>query len=676
MAGQPIIGATTISWYWKNSKRTRPMTSPQSNESVLKTGYWPHIDGLRAIAVLAVLLFHFKAAGFDAGYLGVDIFFVLSGFLVTRLIVKDISEHGKMRFGRFFARRVRRLFPTLAAVCVATTIASYIWLDADKLAAYGKSVAAAIFSLSNILFWSESGYFDAGSETKPLLHTWSLSVEEQFYLFWPAALALGYKVFKSSALKVLSISAFILSLLLIVIWTAGTFDAKKDSTIFFWMPFRIFEFMLGAFCILLYPKLASIRRSSSLHITGLGIALMLATIVIPSFNGYANGPILGGLACLGAALVILTPANAISEGVLSFSPVRWIGKISYSLYLVHWPLWIFAPEWLKTGGINWIWLTLASIALTIPLHYWIENPLRHGKLSEILRIKPAQDLIVYGLSAVLIAGSGMFIATQDNLPFRQAAKISAKDHENGMKRRFSKMTCRMAILDKDKSCDWDKPIQILFFGNSHENDGFNSFYQVFGENPDINFINFGSTNGCANKVQNGKIVSEISARNCKKRAEQLHKMLDDQIITHVVFTANIPYAANKQTLWSSLDVIKNANPETKFIVMGGFLNTKENCTTLINRYGGYDACLKPEYKRAFPLNERDNTKLKIGISYLYIDRIELMCKDRKLENCIASHNGEPMFYDQHHLSLEYSNLVGEEMYKKYANELKAQGLVK
>ncbi len=249
------------------------MTSSQN--SVLKVGYWPHIDGLRALAVIAVLLFHFKAAGFDAGYLGVDIFFVISGFLVTRLIVKDIGEHGKMRFGRFFARRVRRLFPTLAAVCVATAIAAYILLDAEKLAAFGKSLAAAVFSLSNILFWSESGYFDAGSESKPLLHTWSLSVEEQFYLFWPATLALGYKLFKDSALKYVTILAFLLSIGLIMAWTIGSFDARKHSTIFYWMPFRVFEFMLGAFCILLLPKFSNLKPSGSFLVSLGGIILML-----------------------------------------------------------------------------------------------------------------------------------------------------------------------------------------------------------------------------------------------------------------------------------------------------------------------------------------------------------------------------------------------------------------
>ncbi len=155
--------------------------------NLLQTKYWPHIDGLRAFAVMAVLFFHFKTPGFSDGYLGVDIFFVISGFLVSRLILKDIEEFEKVRFGRFFARRIRRLFPTLAAVCVVTAIIAYGLLDNERLTAFGKSVGAAIISLSNINFWSESGYFDTGSDTKPLLHTWSLSVEEQFYLFWPAA---------------------------------------------------------------------------------------------------------------------------------------------------------------------------------------------------------------------------------------------------------------------------------------------------------------------------------------------------------------------------------------------------------------------------------------------------------------------------------------------------------
>lgn len=652
------------------------MVSKQATGGILETGYWPHIDGLRAIAVMAVLLFHFKAAGFDAGYLGVDIFFVISGFLVTRLIVKDISDHGKMRFGRFFARRVRRLFPTLAAVCVATTIASYIWLDAEKLSAYGRSVTAAIFSLSNILFWSESGYFDAGSEAKPLLHTWSLSVEEQFYLFWPAFLALGYKLFKSRALKILIISAFTFSILLIVIWEIGTFDAKKNSTVFFWMPFRVFEFMMGASCILFYPKFSVISRNASLVVTLLGIVLMLATIIVPSFNGYANGLVLGSLACLGASMVILTPNNAISDGLLSLSSVRWIGKISYSLYLVHWPLWIFAPDWVKIGGVNWIWLTVASIALTIPLHYWIENPLRKGKLSDLLRIKPANDLIVYGVIALAIAVAGLFLSIQEDLPFRKPATISALDHSMGMKNRFSKLRCRIALVETDETCAWDRPVQILFFGNSHEPDGFNSFYHVFGDSTEVNFINFGTTNGCNNTIEGTKILSNVQARNCKKRAANLNRLLEQRKITHVVYSANIPYAANKQFYWSSLNAMRLLNPEIEFIVMGGFLNTNEDCSTLINRYGNFDACLKEKYKKAFPVNERETTKIDTKVPYLYIDRIRLMCGNSELEECISSHNNVPMFYDQHHLSLEYANLVGEKMYEEYRSEFSKIGLTK
>ena len=120
--------------------------------SIHDHSYFPHIDGLRALAVLAVLFFHFGTPGFAAGYLGVDIFFVISGFLVSRLILKDLENYGQMRFGRFFARRVRRLFPSLAAVCIITALFAYALLDLYSLAAFGKSVGAAVISLSNILF--------------------------------------------------------------------------------------------------------------------------------------------------------------------------------------------------------------------------------------------------------------------------------------------------------------------------------------------------------------------------------------------------------------------------------------------------------------------------------------------------------------------------------------------
>ena len=156
--------------------------------SVYDNRYFSHIDGLRALAVMVVLFFHFETPGFASGFLGVDIFFTISGFLITRLILLELRKTGKVDFKRFFVRRIRRLFPALLATCLFTGAFAYFILGPERLAAFGNSIAAAVISLSNIQFWMGSGYFDSASHTKPLLHTWSLSVEEQFYLVWPLTL--------------------------------------------------------------------------------------------------------------------------------------------------------------------------------------------------------------------------------------------------------------------------------------------------------------------------------------------------------------------------------------------------------------------------------------------------------------------------------------------------------
>ncbi|NNE58071.1 MAG: acyltransferase, partial [Hellea sp.] len=310
------------------------------------TSYWHHIDGLRAFAVLVVLFFHFNTPGFANGYLGVDIFFAISGFLVTRLILKDLKVHGKMRYKRFFKRRVRRLFPALAVTCIITTIFAYAMLSPERLATYGRSVASAIISVANVNFWAESGYFDTASETKPLLHTWSLSVEEQFYLFWPVSLTIAYKYWSDRGLAILTFSAFFLSIGLIAIWKFGNFDPRSESTIFYWMPFRVYEFMLGAMALILYDLLQTggtekvqQRVQNILGFAGLGF--MLAVVMTPASIGDVPGPILGFFACLGAVCIILSPHSWIAKTMFSWKLSRWIGRSSYSLYLVHWPIWIF-----------------------------------------------------------------------------------------------------------------------------------------------------------------------------------------------------------------------------------------------------------------------------------------------------------------------------------------------
>ena len=643
-----------------------------------QTKYWPHIDGLRAFAVLAVLFFHFKTPGFSDGYLGVDVFFVISGFLVSRIILKDIEEFEKVRFGRFFARRVRRLFPTLAAVCVVTAIIAYFLLDNERLTAFGKSVGAAIVSLSNINFWSESGYFDTASDTKPLLHTWSLSVEEQFYLIWPATLALGYKIFKDRALKILSITGFLLSVALILIWTLGKFDARADSTVFFWMPFRVFEFMMGAMALLVYDKVLRADQDSKLPLQTIlcvvGLLLMLAAIILPGFVKMPSGPVLGFIACLGATLVILAPGSIVSTKLLSNKPVRWIGQISYSLYLVHWPLWVFLPDSFRHQNGMWVVLIALSVLLTIPLHYMIENPLRRASFNRFLGGGKNVDLRVFAVSAAVVVIGGWYISSANNLPMRAKTLLTAEQVKAGYQDRFQIKSCHLNNIANENRCDFSRPKQILFFGNSHEPDALNAFEEIYGEDESVNLISYGTANKCEMKIVDGIFLSSVTALKCDIRAKNLNKVLTDRTITHVVYLANYPYAANKEMFWEALALMQSKTPSLEIIVMGGFLNTTESCSVIANRDGSYGACFDPEYVKGFPIDERNSDIAPKDLSYLYIDRIGLMCKDKKVANCIDSGFGEPAFYDSHHLSYGYSRLIGQKIKSEYAKDLAAIGL--
>lgn len=339
-----------------------------------KLAYRPDIDGLRAVAVLSVVFCH---AGFycPGGFVGVDVFFVISGYLIAGLILKELKQ-GTFTLTNFWERRIRRIVPPLAVVVIATFVASWFILMPADFAAYGKSVIGLALFASNVQFWKSIDYFDNAAEEKPLLHTWSLSVEEQFYIFVPVFLLLLAKRSKLNRAYLLLAAAAALSFGLSVFWTQ-----RHPTTNFYLLPTRAWELFAGA--LLAFSPKCGIERNKWLVevVAFTGIALIL----VPCFVYDHKTPFPGLTALppvLGSALLIWVGASAAGFSLigrtLASKPVVFIGLISYSLYLWHWPLFSLA-RYLSVqapGAAVWWILILASGALATLSWRFVETPFR------------------------------------------------------------------------------------------------------------------------------------------------------------------------------------------------------------------------------------------------------------------------------------------------------------
>lgn len=337
--------------------------------------YRSDIDGLRAIAVLGVLFYHAGLSTFQGGFLGVDVFFVISGYLITKLI-RDAAGAGTFTYAGFYARRARRLFPALAVTLLATFAVAYKVFPPDYLQQFGASAAAAIVGFSNIFFWSIGGYFDTTALTKPALHTWSLGVEEQFYFLWPVVLVTTLRYFRDKTAFAVIACIGVASLILNAVFLlyGGKFAADAPSLMFYWLPFRAYELALGAAIV----WAERFRPTSRMVLEALALLGLLAT-VIPIFALNDTSPMPALVPCFGAALLIFVGKGQLAKVVFDNRPAVWIGKISYSLYLVHWPIAVFTFYLLGDVTIGAKYrMCMASIVVAAGLYYTVERPLHFG----------------------------------------------------------------------------------------------------------------------------------------------------------------------------------------------------------------------------------------------------------------------------------------------------------
>lgn len=332
--------------------------------------YYPHIDGLRAIAILGVLFYH-ADLGFSGGYVGVDVFFVISGYLVTGLMLRDETD-GQFSIWHFWERRTRRIFPALAVVTVVCFGAAWVILVPSEFKHFASSVIAQAILVPNLYFAKQVGYFDHAANLKPLLHTWSLAVEEQFYLLFPLLFM---------ALRRYSRSVTILAILLIGGGAFGFsiyYDSVRPMRNFYLLPSRAWELLAGSFLAVIPMRHVPgrlLRGSISwAGLLAIGYA-MLHTDPTIRFPGVASM-----LACAGAAAIIwsnLYGATVVGK-LLAVRPVVFIGLISYSLYLWHWPMLAFARCW-SMGALpveRRVLLLLACVVIAVASWRFVETPFR------------------------------------------------------------------------------------------------------------------------------------------------------------------------------------------------------------------------------------------------------------------------------------------------------------
>ncbi len=337
----------------------------------MKISYRPDIDGLRAIAVLAVVIYHAFPEHLRGGFVGVDIFFVISGYLISGIIISDLDA-GRFTYLEFYRRRVRRIFPALSIVLIFTLAVSWFWLLPDEFREVGLQAIAAATSTANVLFWLQSGYFDLAAATKPLLHLWSLGVEEQFYLLWPLLLATCYKRRWNLLIPILivTVGSFICNI--------ATVRAHPSAA--FYLPMaRMWELGLGALLAHWTSKLPD-WRSASTPLASLGMLLIVAAIMAikPSYE-YPSWWAL--IPCAGTALVIAARDAELNRILLSHPVMVFIGRISYPLYLWHWVL-LTLPRLASGEGLsrNWrIAAVVVSFILAWLTYSVVEKRVRAGR---------------------------------------------------------------------------------------------------------------------------------------------------------------------------------------------------------------------------------------------------------------------------------------------------------
>jgi peptidoglycan/LPS O-acetylase OafA/YrhL len=386
--------------------------------------YRPEIDGLRAVAVVPVILFHAKLGLVPGGFVGVDVFFVISGFLISSIILGDLQNKRFSILG-FYERRLRRIAPAMLFVCLACLPFAALWMLPSEFKAFGRSLFHSVLMVANFDLWGDD-YFSPSGELKPLLHMWSLAVEEQFYLLFPPLLWLLYKGthrWMSAVVAALAAVSFVLT------WPLSAIDPDAN----FYLPFsRLWELAGGALLAIHRPDTIRLAEPAKAVLAGLGLVAIVGSCLLLKPVPHHPGPVTL-IPVIGALMVIaFASSHNLAGRLLSLKPVVWIGLISYSLYLWHQPVFAFARLRMIEPVSPGVYLALIvlTVALAVFSYLFVETPFRRGRLFAARRI-----LGFAGGAGMALMIAGMVIASAQGFPVRAGGAEAGRVASMGLGRR-------------------------------------------------------------------------------------------------------------------------------------------------------------------------------------------------------------------------------------------------
>lgn len=601
--------------------------------------YRPEIDGLRAIAVLAVVLFH-AGIGPAAGYIGVDIFFVISGYLITAILVDEWRLRGRIDLASFYARRIRRLLPALFVVVGFTLAISTVFLSPyGEQRRAAQSATASLLFVANLFFqFTSGGYFDPSADRLPLLHLWSLGVEEQFYLIWPALLISVMARWPRRIIAV-AVVGMLLSLAL-----AELLMMFAPPAAFYQMPARFWE--LAAGCLIALAPPLRVRRNALLAGAGLGLAL------VATFANTTHFPGLGALPAVAGAVMVLCAVHWEGElgfagHILRWKPLVFIGLISYSLYLWHWPMLVLAHA-ANVGPLSLserVLIVLTAIVMAWLTLRFVERPTRKpdGSSPRILVAAGAIASTSIAVVALLLGNVLDQVPPPQDLASRTRVDFPKNRSDCHLRGDQSNETYSPAACTSDSS----RPVRVALWGDSHAL-AWQGFAWMLAEQEHTSAIEY-TRDACAPALDYDNGKRSLESRRCIEfNAMVLRKI---QGIDTVVLTARWPFESAHDSFNDKFEATIEAIARSvrRVIILGPTPVLPASVPDCIAS-GQMDACalersgfdLENKSVRAFLKNlARKNHNVT------YIELGEFFC-DRS--TCPAMKNGYGLYWDTNHVS--------------------------